>query len=63
MPLVHITLLEGRTEEQKRAALTEVTHALERTLGARPEQIRVWFTELKNTDFAIGGKTAKEMGR
>jgi 4-oxalocrotonate tautomerase len=63
MPLVHITLLEGRTPEQKRAALTEVTRALERTLGAKPEAIRVWFTELPKTDLAIGGVTAAELGR
>lgn len=63
MPLVHITLLEGRTPEQKRAALTEVTHALERSLGAKPESIRVWITELPKTDFAVGGVTAAERGK
>lgn len=63
MPLVHINLLEGRTEEQKRVAIQKVTTALNEALGAPPETIRIWFTDIPKTDFGIGGKTAKELGR
>jgi len=63
MPLVNIHLLEGRTEEQKRAAIQRVTAALQESLGAPPETIRIWFTEIAKTDLGIGGKTAKELGR
>ncbi|MEI7970615.1 MAG: 2-hydroxymuconate tautomerase [Betaproteobacteria bacterium] len=63
MPLVHIHLLEGRTDEQKRAAIQKVTAALHDALGAPPETIRIWFTDIPKTDFGIGGRTAKELGR
>ncbi|MFO1320102.1 MAG: 2-hydroxymuconate tautomerase [Burkholderiales bacterium] len=63
MPLVHISLMEGRTTEQKRVAIQKVTVALQEAFNAPPETIRIWFTDIPKTDFGIGGKTAKELGR
>lgn len=63
MPLVHISLMEGRTTEQKRVAIQKVTAALQEAFNAPPETIRIWFTDIPKTDFGIGGKTAKELGR
>ena len=63
MPFAQIYLLEGRTEEQKRAVIEKVTQALQEALGAPPENIRVWIHDMPKTNWGIAGKTAKDLGR
>ena len=55
MPIVQITLLEGRTDAQKRAMYREVTDALERTLGAPRESVRIMIHDIPRGDFAVAG--------
>jgi len=60
MPFVHIQILAGRTTEQKRQLLGEVTEAVERALGAPKETIRVILTEVSPDHWAVGGETMAE---
>lgn len=60
MPLVEITMIEGRTPEQKRALLAEVTDAVERAIAAPREAIRVAIRELPPEHWAIGGVSTAE---
>ena len=55
MPIIDITLLEGRTNEQKSALITEVTDAVVRTLAAPPQTVRVIIRELEPAHFAVAG--------
>ena len=41
MPFAQIYMLEGRTEEQKRAVIEKVTQALQEAVGAPKESVRV----------------------
>lgn len=41
MPYVTVKMLEGRTEEQKRALVKEVTEAVSRTVNAPAENVTV----------------------
>ena len=59
MPIVQLTLLEGRSEEMKNEAIQAVTDALVRTLGVRVEQVRIVIQEIPPQNFAIGGQTVK----
>jgi 4-oxalocrotonate tautomerase len=63
MPVVQITLIEGRTDEQKQAMYREVTDAIERTLGAQRENIRIMIYDVPRTDFAVAGvsKSAQDL--
>lgn len=54
MPLIHVQMAEGRTEEQKRALLFAVSNAVQETIGAPAESIRVWITELRATEYLAG---------
>ena len=63
MPLAQIHILEGRTEDQKRALIEKVTQAIVDALGSKPEQIRVVITDVPRTNWGIGGKSAKDLGR
>jgi 4-oxalocrotonate tautomerase len=56
MPLVEIHMLEGRTEEQKKALLDGVTEAIHDSLGVPLTSIRVWIQEFSQKDFMIAGE-------
>lgn len=63
MPFAQIYMLEGRTEEQKKAVIEKVTLALHEAVGAPKETIRVWIHEMPKTNWGIAGVTAKDLGR
>ncbi len=63
MPFAQIYLIEGRTEEQKKAVIEKVSAALVEALGAPLENTRVWIQDVPKGQWGIGGKTAKELGR
>ncbi|HZS81868.1 MAG TPA: tautomerase family protein [Stellaceae bacterium] len=60
MPMVRIELLPGRTREQKARAAREITDAIVRTLGAKPEATQIVFAEVARSDWATAGKLADE---
>jgi len=55
MPLVEIHLLEGRTDEQKKALLSAVTQAIHASIGAPLETIRVWVQEFSPREYMAAG--------
>lgn len=63
MPFAQIYLLEGRSDEQKRAVIEKVTQALVEALGAPQENVRVWLHDMPKQNWGIGGKTAQDLGR
>jgi 4-oxalocrotonate tautomerase len=56
MPMVQITMLEGRTAEQKRRIAKRVTDALVEEAGARREGIMIAFHEVSKESYASGGE-------
>ncbi|MEJ7172830.1 2-hydroxymuconate tautomerase [Staphylococcus caprae] len=55
MPIINVKLLEGRTDEQLKNLVTEVTQAVEKTTGANKEAIHVVIEEMKKSHYAVGG--------
>lgn len=55
MPLIEIHLIEGRTDEQKKALLTAVTEAVHTSIGAPVETIRVWLQEFSPKEYMSAG--------
>ncbi|MGD1010781.1 MAG: 2-hydroxymuconate tautomerase [Candidatus Aminicenantales bacterium] len=60
MPLIEIHLLEGRTDEQKKALLTSVTRAVQDSIGAPLESIRVWVQEFSPKEYMAAGVLAAD---
>ena len=56
MPLVNVHMAQGRSPEQKRALMDAITDAMHEHVGAPRESVRVWITEVANTDFMAGGE-------
>ncbi|MEK8027625.1 MAG: 4-oxalocrotonate tautomerase [Pseudomonadota bacterium] len=63
MPFAQVFMIEGRTEDQKRAVIEKVSAALVEATGAPKEAIRVWIQEVPKTNWGIAGQTAKDLGR
>lgn len=55
MPLVQVTMLEGRTTDQKRKLVQRITDAMVDEAGAGREAIVVAFHEVSNESYASGG--------
>ncbi|WP_203248408.1 2-hydroxymuconate tautomerase [Sporosarcina beigongshangi] len=56
MPYVTVKMLEGRTEEQKRALCEKVTEAVAETTGAPVENVVVFIEEMPTNHYAVAGK-------
>ncbi|WP_454916203.1 2-hydroxymuconate tautomerase [Xanthobacter sediminis] len=55
MPIVEVTLIEGRTYEAKVKMVAEVTDALVSSLGAPREAVRIIIREVPAWHFAAAG--------
>ncbi len=55
MPVIQVTLLKGRTVEQKRKLAARMTDAIVEEAGAKRESVTVTFVEVTREDYASGG--------
>ena len=60
MPLVEVTLVQGRTPQQLRALLHELHGAVVRSIGAPAQSVRVLIQEVPATHWAAGDVTIAE---
>ena len=56
MPLVQITMLQGRTADQKRKIAKRITDVMVEDAGARREAIVVTVVEVTKESYASGGE-------
>jgi 4-oxalocrotonate tautomerase len=63
MPLVQVSLREGRTPAQLRALISALTRAVVEALDAPVESVRVIVTEVPGTHWAAGDVTLDEKSR
>lgn len=55
MPIVVVKMLEGRTDDQKRALCEKVTEAVVDTVDVPAENVTVVIEEMQKNHFAKGG--------
>ncbi len=55
MPFVQVTMIEGRTAEQKHALIAAVTEAVTTTLDVPADRVRMAIHEVGPDDWGIGG--------
>ena len=60
MPVIHIHMLEGRTDEQKRALVRTITQAIVEIAKAPLEHTHVIFHEISRRDWGYGGTLLSE---
>ncbi|ASE36020.1 MULTISPECIES: 2-hydroxymuconate tautomerase [Staphylococcus] len=55
MPIINVKLIEGRSDEQLKDLVTEVTNAVEKSTGANREAIHVIIEEMKKEHYGVAG--------
>ena len=60
MPIIQVNLLEGRTTDQKRKLVANVTEAVVKSLDVKPDAVRIILQEMARDDYAIGGVLAMD---
>lgn len=56
MPTYHIEMMEGRTLEQKKKLVAEITRVSVEVLGGEAESVDILITDVPRTNWATGGK-------
>ena len=56
MPIIQVHMFEGRTVDQKRKLVAEVTDAVVKSIGVKPEDVRIIIEDMAKYDYSIGGK-------
>jgi 4-oxalocrotonate tautomerase len=56
MPIVTVDALEGRTVEQKRGLVKDITEAVTKNFGVEPEAVTVIIRDMEKKNFAKAGK-------
>lgn len=60
MPIVQISLVEGRSDEAIKACVKAVARTVHETLGAPLETVRVYATQVPGAHWAVGDRTKDE---
>ncbi len=63
LPVIVAILIAGRTDAQKRALIAALSDVAAGVLAAPLHATRVMIKDIPNTDFGIGGQTARALGR
>lgn len=55
MPIIRVEMFKGRTREQKRALVRELTDTFIRTCGGKPESVQIVITDVAKEDWSTAG--------
>ncbi len=55
VPVVQVSLLKGRSEEQKRNLLRAITNAVVESVDAKPVSVRVIINEIEPSHWSVAG--------
>ncbi|ANX11334.1 4-oxalocrotonate tautomerase [Fictibacillus arsenicus] len=56
MPIIHVHVIKGRTDEQLSELMESLTNAAAESLDVKKEQVRVLIQEVPNKHWGVGGK-------
>ncbi|MAQ81593.1 MAG: 4-oxalocrotonate tautomerase [Rhodobacterales bacterium] len=60
MPIIRVEMFTGRTEQQKRALVRELTDAFVNAAGGTPESVNVVITDVDKSDWGSGGELCSD---
>ncbi|MBN3802291.1 4-oxalocrotonate tautomerase [Paraburkholderia sp. Ac-20336] len=61
MPIVHISLVAGRSDDAVKACVKAVAIAVHESIGAPLDSIRVYATQVPSAHWAVGAQTKDEL--
>ncbi len=60
MPIIQVHLLEGRTVDDKRKLVASVTEAVVKSLGVKPDAVRIILQDMAKYDYAVAGELVQD---
>lgn len=60
MPVIRVEMFAGRTTDQKRTLVKELTETFVRTAGGTPESVQIVLTDVAKDDWAVAGKLCSD---
>lgn len=60
MPLVHIDLIAGRSDQQLKNLVRDVTDAIVKNTGAPAEHVHIVLNEMQKNRYSVAGKMRSE---
>ena len=60
MPIIRVEMFTGRTKEQKRALVNELTQSFVNAAGGTPESVTVVITDVDKGDWGSGGQLCSD---
>ena len=60
MPIIQVNMFEGRTLDQKRALVANMTDAVVKSLNVKQDDVRIIIQEMARQDYAIAGVLAAD---
>ncbi len=60
MPILEVKILEGRTAEQKKQMVVQLTDVLVNTINTTPNDVKIHIIEMKKDAYAIAGNFISE---
>lgn len=61
MPVIHVQMMEGRSEEKVKTLITKMTETVASTLEIAPDRVRILVKEFPKTRWGIGGVQASNL--
>jgi 4-oxalocrotonate tautomerase len=55
VPSINVEMLAGKTREQKKALVKELTEGYVRAVGGKPDGVYIFINEFEKEDVGIGG--------
>ena len=55
MPIIRVEMISGRTREQKRNLVKELTLAFNRTCGSKPEDVQIVIADIDKENWGAAG--------
>ncbi len=60
MPIIRVEMFPGRSEDQKRELVKELTDAFVRTAGGKPDSVFVVLTDIEKNNWGVGGELCSD---
>ncbi|RPJ33476.1 MAG: 4-oxalocrotonate tautomerase [Deltaproteobacteria bacterium] len=60
MPIIQVHMLEGRTQELKKKLVANMTEAVVKSLGVKPEDVRIILMDMAKSNYSIAGVMKSE---
>jgi 4-oxalocrotonate tautomerase len=60
MPIIQVHMLEGRTQDLKKKLVANMTEAVVKSLGVKPEDVRIILMDMAKSNYSIAGVMKSE---